>query len=75
MFDSTSVRDDAVVIPGGSHEPHVREVNSAMCGRAQVVVEDVDTALRESGDVVLAIADGALTAEHLIPMRDAIVGE
>ena len=44
-------------------------------GRATVVVEYVATALREAGDVVLAIAEGALTAQDLVPMRDVLTGE
>jgi ornithine cyclodeaminase len=74
LFDSTLVRTDAIVIAVGSHEPHVREVDAALCGRAQVIVEDVPTALRESGDVVMAIQEGTLTAEDLIPMKDVATG-
>ncbi|WP_248240122.1 hypothetical protein [Microbacterium kunmingense] len=37
-----------------------------------VVIEDVPTALRESGDVVMAIASGALRAEPLVPLGDLI---
>jgi hypothetical protein len=36
-------------------------VDAPLLGRATVVVESVATALREAGDVVLAIADGTLT--------------
>ena len=39
-----------------------------------MVVEDVATALREAGDVVLAIADGTLTPAELLPMRDLLTG-
>ena len=39
-----------------------------------VVVEDVGTALREAGDVVLAVADGALTPHDLVPLRDVVTG-
>lgn len=74
LFDSTVLRDDAVVIAVGSHEPGARELDAALLGRATVVVEDVATALREAGDVVLAIADGALTGEDLVPMRDVVTG-
>lgn len=69
VFDSAPVRADAVVIAVGSHEPDARELDSALLARASVVVEDVETALREAGDVVMAIADGALTAADLVPMR------
>lgn len=44
LFDSSLVRDDAVVMAVGSHEPHVREVDAALFARAQVIVEDVPTA-------------------------------
>ncbi|WP_228000202.1 ornithine cyclodeaminase family protein [Nocardia australiensis] len=75
LFDSALIRDDAVVIAVGSHEPGVREIDSALCGRAQVVVEDVDTALRECGDIVMAIDEHAITAEQLLPMRDVVTGQ
>jgi ornithine cyclodeaminase len=74
LFDSTLLRDDAVVIAVGSHEPDARELDAALLGRATVVVEDVATALREAGDVVLAIAEGALTADGLVPMRGLVTG-
>ena len=74
VFDSALLRDDAVVIAVGSHEPDARELDAALLGRASVVVEDVATALREAGDVILAIADGALGPEDLLPMRDVITG-
>jgi ornithine cyclodeaminase/alanine dehydrogenase-like protein (mu-crystallin family) len=73
-FDSAPLRDDAVMIAVGSHEPDARELDAALLGRATVVVEDVATALREAGDVVLAIAEGALTADDLVPMRDLVTG-
>jgi ornithine cyclodeaminase len=74
LFDSSLVRADAIVVAVGSHEPHVREVDAAFCGRAQVIVEDVPTSLRECGDVIMAIAEGALTAKDLIPMKDVANG-
>jgi ornithine cyclodeaminase len=74
LFDSTLLSDDAVVIAVGSHEPDARELDAALLGRATVVVEDVATALREAGDVVLAITAGALTAADLVPMRDVVTG-
>ena len=74
VFDSVLLRDDAVVIAVGSHEPDARELDAALLGRAHVVVEDVATALREAGDVILAIADGTLDPARLVPMRDAVLG-
>lgn len=69
LFDSALLRGDAVVVAVGSHEPDARELDTALLSRAVVVVEDAATALREAGDVVLAVADGALTGDDLVPMR------
>ena len=74
VFDSALLRNNAVVVAVGSHEPDARELNAPLLGRATVVVEDVATALREAGDVVLAIAEGTLTPADLLPMRDVLTG-
>ncbi|HEU4423917.1 MAG TPA: ornithine cyclodeaminase family protein [Pilimelia sp.] len=74
LFDSTLLSERAIVLAVGSHEPDAREVDAALCRRATVIVEDVATALRECGDVVLAIEEGALTPDRLVPMRDVVRG-
>jgi ornithine cyclodeaminase/alanine dehydrogenase-like protein (mu-crystallin family) len=74
LFDADLIADTAVVLAVGSHEPDARELPAELCARATVVVEDRGAALREAGDVVLAIADGALAAEDLVPMRDVVAG-
>lgn len=74
VFDASLLRDDVVVVAVGSHEPDVRELDASLLGRATVVVEDVETALREAGDVVLAIAEKALAVADLIPMRKFVTG-
>lgn len=74
LFDSAVLRDDVVVVAVGSHEPQARELDAGVLARGTVVVEDVATALREAGDVVLAIAEGGLTAGDLVPLRDVVTG-
>ena len=74
VFDSALLRDDAVVVAVGSHEPDARELDAALLGRATVIVEDTATALREAGDVVLAIAEGRLRPDELVTMKDALGG-
>lgn len=75
VFDGSGVKDGSCVVAMGSHEPDRRELDSTVMGRSQVVVEDVATALREAGDVVLAIADGALAASDLATIRQVVIGE
>ena len=74
VFDSALLGDEVVVVAVGSHEPDARELDAALLGRATVVVEDVATALREAGDVVMAISEGTLRAEELVPMRAVLTG-
>ena len=74
LFDSRHLRTGAVVIAVGSHEPHARELDGGALREADVVVEDVATAMREAGDIVLAASEGQLRPEDLIPMADVIRG-
>ncbi|WP_375489395.1 ornithine cyclodeaminase family protein [uncultured Jatrophihabitans sp.] len=75
LFDSAVLRSDVIVVAVGSHEPDARELDAALLARACVVVEDVDTALREAGDVVQAVAEGALGVADLVAMRDVVTGQ
>ncbi len=74
LFDSDLLGNGVVVVAVGSHEPDAREVDAAFCRRATVMVEDVATARRECGDVVMAEAEGALDARLLVPMREIALG-
>ena len=75
LFDSSLLRDDVVVIAMGSHEPDARELDSALIARSDVIVEDVATALREGGDVIMAIGEGQFDAGKLITLRQVATGE
>lgn len=75
VIDGSSVADDALVIAVGSHEPDRRELDGALVGRSQVVVEDRATALREAGDVIIAIEEGHADAASLTPLAQIVRGE
>lgn len=53
------------VVAIGSHTPDARELTSGLLSDALVVVEDRATALREAGDIVLAVAEGAMTPDDI----------
>ena len=74
VIEGEWVADGACVVAVGSHSPAQRELDAALLGRSVVVVEDVATALREAGDVVLANEDGALTSEDLHTLTDVACG-
>jgi ornithine cyclodeaminase/alanine dehydrogenase-like protein (mu-crystallin family) len=75
LFDGALVADHATVVAIGSHEPHARETDDTLAARATIVVESRTSALREAGDVILAIDSGATTANQLITLAELIRGE
>ena len=75
VFDSALVRGDVLVAAVGSHEAEAAEVDAAYVRSATVVVEDVETALRECGDVVQAVAAGAAAADDLVTLSEVARGE
>jgi ornithine cyclodeaminase len=74
LFDGSLVADHATVVAIGSHEPDAREVDDALARRATVVVESRASALREAGDVIGAIAAGALGEAELVTLADLVCG-
>lgn len=72
LFDGALVRDDALVIAVGSHEPDARELDGALLSRATVVVETREVAAREAGDVILAVRESHLTLEALVPLAEHV---
>jgi ornithine cyclodeaminase/alanine dehydrogenase-like protein (mu-crystallin family) len=75
VFDPSLVRHDVLVAAVGSHEPGAAEVDAGFVRSATVVVEDVATALRECGDVVQAVAAGAVGEDELVPLSHVARGE
>ena len=74
LFDGRLIQDRSCVVAVGSHEPDRRELDAQLLGRASVVVEEVATALREAGDVVLAVAAGALDPTGMVTVSDLVTG-
>jgi ornithine cyclodeaminase len=75
LFDGSLVADQAVVVAIGSHEPDLRETNDALAARATVVVESRASALREAGDVILAIEAGATSPDELVTLAELVRGD
>jgi ornithine cyclodeaminase len=70
LFDGAHVRDGALVIAVGSHEPDAREVDEHLVLRATVVVESRASAMREAGDVIAA----GLPPEQLVTLAELVAG-
>ena len=65
LFDASDCRDDVVAAAVGTHSPDCREMPSELVARSFVAVEERVSALREAGDVVMAINAGLMTADDI----------
>lgn len=74
LFDGALVADHATVVAIGSHEPEARETDDTLAARATIVVESRTSALREAGDVILAIDSGATALDRLVTLAELVRG-
>lgn len=63
VVDSANLSPAAHVIAIGAHLPDHREVAADVIGSSFVVVDDADSARREAGDLIMALAEGAVGAD------------
>jgi ornithine cyclodeaminase/alanine dehydrogenase-like protein (mu-crystallin family) len=75
LFDGEAVHAEAVVVAIGSHEPRAREVDDHLAARATVVVESRTSALREAGDVLMAIEADVLHEGELVSLAALVRGD
>ncbi|MEJ8633381.1 MULTISPECIES: ornithine cyclodeaminase family protein [Streptomyces] len=75
LFDGSALPARATVVAVGSHERDAREVDDETVRRSTVVVEARSAALREAGDVVLAVESGALDPDELVTFAGLARGE
>jgi ornithine cyclodeaminase/alanine dehydrogenase-like protein (mu-crystallin family) len=65
VIESEWVAEGTHVIAVGSCLPSQRELDPALVARARLIVDSRAAALQEAGDVVMGIAEGCWTAEHI----------
>jgi ornithine cyclodeaminase len=66
------VRNDAFVAAVGSFRPQMVELPSPLVERAQVVVDDLEGAREEAGDLLAAEGAGAFDWTRAVPLEDAL---
>jgi alanine dehydrogenase len=76
VIQSDWVGDGTHVIAVGACRPYQRELDPALVARTRLIVDSRAAALQEAGDVVMGIAEGRWTAEHIaaelgeLPVRE-----
>jgi ornithine cyclodeaminase len=77
---ATPVFNDADVKPGthingvGSFTPAMQEVPAATVARALLVVDQVEPALEEAGDLIIPLRDGVISRDHIGRELGQLVG-
>jgi ornithine cyclodeaminase/alanine dehydrogenase-like protein (mu-crystallin family) len=74
LFVGRLLPDHAVVVAVGSHEPGAREVDGETVRRCGALVESHASATSEAGDIVQALAEGAIEADDLVTLADLVRG-
>lgn len=74
LFDSGLVQNHAVVAAIGSHDPDSREVDSSLVRRSTCIIESLQSAQAEAGDLIIAADEGAFSWDKAVLLRDLAGG-
>lgn len=75
LFGGSLIQDAAVVVAIGSHEAESRELDDTLMSRADIYVESLINSQREAGDIIQAMASGAIAGpERLNSLADLVSG-
>ncbi|HEU4480599.1 MAG TPA: ornithine cyclodeaminase family protein [Actinomycetota bacterium] len=75
LFDGDALRPGTHVNAIGTHSPERRELDGRTMERGTVVVETLEAALAEAGEVFLALEEGVLQREELVTLSAVVGGE
>jgi len=65
VFDDADLKPGVHVNAVGAHTPETREIPAETVVRATVVVDQIEAALAEAGDLLIPIADGLIGRDHI----------
>jgi len=74
LFAEKDVKANVIIAAVGSHTPNSRELTGELMASGSVYVESRDSALREAGDVVMAISEGNLSDRGLRELKELFEG-
>jgi len=66
VFDDQDLPAGVHINAVGSYKPHVQEVPEEMVLRSRLYVDHRESALEETGDLIIPIKKGLLTEEHIV---------
>ncbi|NOR24822.1 MAG: hypothetical protein GQ542_10610 [Desulforhopalus sp.] len=66
VFDDQNLPAGVHINAVGSYKPHVQEVPGEMVLRSRLYVDHRESALEETGDLIIPIKKGLITEEHIV---------
>ena len=65
IFDGNKVREGTHINGIGSHTPNARELDTAIIKRSRLVADSYEACLKEAGDIMIPLEEGAIDKSHL----------
>jgi alanine dehydrogenase len=75
LFDGSLVRPGTHINGIGSHSPGARELDSAIIKRSKIVADSFEACLKEAGDIMIPLQEGAIAPTHMYAeLGDIVLG-
>jgi len=65
IFDGNTVKEGAHINGIGSHTPNARELDTAIIKRSKFIADSYEACLKEAGDIMIPIQEGAIDKSHI----------
>ena len=76
IFDGSRVRPGTHINGIGSHSPNARELDSAIIKKSKIVADSFEACLKEAGDIMIPIQEGAIPDKHMYAeLGEIIIGK
>ncbi|MFH2035331.1 MAG: ornithine cyclodeaminase family protein [Candidatus Zixiibacteriota bacterium] len=76
IFDGNQVKPGAHINGIGSHTPKARELDTAIIKKSRLVADSYEACLKEAGDIMIPIEEGAIDKSHMIAeLSDIVTGK
>jgi alanine dehydrogenase len=76
IFDGAKVKAGAHINGIGSHTPNARELDTTIIKKSRLVADSYEACLKEAGDIMIPIDEGAINKSHMIAeLGDLVIGK
>lgn len=73
IFDGNNVKEGTHINGIGSHTPNARELDTAIIKRSKFIADSYEACLKEAGDIMIPINEGAIDKNHMFAELGEVV--